>query len=170
MSCIDSDKVRYKSPLGKGLYTTCHELKAQEIGSIFFVSHETGEHEPDQLCHRELSLAQYLNEHCGESMKPRRVASIENTGLSCIVGTSHRAFHCRSFCSRQAFCYKFYSGWYTNNADSQYIRSLWDSGGRRKVAIPFGEQIFNGLLAVFFLILLFLIVVNANHNIIRTIL
>jgi hypothetical protein len=53
MSCIDSKKVRYKSTAQTGTCVICNEpiLKGQDVGSIFFVSHETGEREPDQLCH-----------------------------------------------------------------------------------------------------------------------
>jgi hypothetical protein len=40
--------------------------------------------------------------------------------------------------------------------------------GRRKVTIPFGEQIFNVLLTVFLFILLFLVAQNSNHHILRT--
>jgi transposase-like protein len=53
MSCIDSTKVSYKSSVPTGTCIICNEpiLTGQDIGSIFFVSHDTGEREPDQLCH-----------------------------------------------------------------------------------------------------------------------
>lgn len=53
MSCIDSKKIRYKSSVPTGTCVICNEpiLTGQDVGSIFFVSHDTGEREPDQLCH-----------------------------------------------------------------------------------------------------------------------
>jgi hypothetical protein len=48
MSCIDTKKVRYKTVVPA---ETCVILKSQDVGSLFFVSHDTGEREPDQLCH-----------------------------------------------------------------------------------------------------------------------
>jgi len=53
MSCIDSKKVRYKSSVPTGACVICNEpiLLGEDVGSVFFVSHEMGEREPDQLCH-----------------------------------------------------------------------------------------------------------------------
>ncbi len=53
MSCIDSKKVQYKSLPNKGICMICHESieDRQNIVSIFFVSHDTGERELDLLCH-----------------------------------------------------------------------------------------------------------------------
>ncbi|WAH39271.1 IS1595 family transposase [Alicyclobacillus dauci] len=53
MSCIDNKNVRYKSSVPQGTCALCNEpiLKGQDIGSIFYVSHETGERDPDLLCH-----------------------------------------------------------------------------------------------------------------------
>jgi hypothetical protein len=49
MSCIDSKKVRYKASVPTGTCVICYEpiLKGQDIGSVFFVSHDTGERELD---------------------------------------------------------------------------------------------------------------------------
>jgi hypothetical protein len=53
MSCIDNKKVQYKHEVHTGTCLVCTELilKGQDVGSIFYVSHETEECEPDLLCH-----------------------------------------------------------------------------------------------------------------------
>jgi transposase-like protein len=55
MSCIDNKKVRYEHEVHTRTCVICTEpiLKGQDVGSIFYVSHETGEREPDLLCHAE---------------------------------------------------------------------------------------------------------------------
>lgn len=53
MSCVDTKKVRYKSSVPTGACGICNEpiLVGEDVGSIFFVSHDIGEREPDQICH-----------------------------------------------------------------------------------------------------------------------
>ncbi|MCL6445203.1 MAG: IS1595 family transposase [Alicyclobacillus sp.] len=53
MSCIDNKKIRNKSGAQTRTCVICNKpiLTGQHVGSIFFVSHDTGEREPDQLCH-----------------------------------------------------------------------------------------------------------------------